>query len=244
MLLAAAALRRKRRGFSSRPPRRHHAPAPPPPHRPVPPPPPQPQQPRPQPLPPGVLRGVTDAMMKLAVAGTEQASAALGRADADAAAQFWPSGVPRSLPPWVSARLHWAPEGEKIGWRREREREEESKKEKEHHQSRILFSFLFDPPPHPSSPLTPSLSKPHPPLHHHLTPPQPGPLARRAGCQRNGQPAPRSRCGWRSSTHCGRRRPERRSSGWVPRSSRGRFPRRGRPQRWPCPRGLRPGRWR
>ena len=61
---------------------------------------------------------MTDAMMKLAASG-EQASAALGRAAADAAAQLWPSGVPRSLPPWVYARLHWAPEGKRFEKRKE-----------------------------------------------------------------------------------------------------------------------------
>ena len=96
MLLAALRKApRNRRGFSSRPPRRHHVPPAPPPSSPPPP-----------PLPPGVLSGVTEAMRKFAVAG-EEASAALGRA----AAELWPSGVPRSLPPWVYSRLHWAPEG-------------------------------------------------------------------------------------------------------------------------------------
>ena len=161
MLLAvsAAALRRNQRGFSSRPPRRHHAPAAPPHRPPVPSPRPQPPPRPPPPLPPGVLRGVTDAMMKLAVAGTEQASAALGRAAADAAAQFWPSGVPRSLPPWVYARLHWAPEGtEQRGNEKERERERRGfERRLEHRQNRrhrVFFSSS-------SSSSTPS--KPDPP---------------------------------------------------------------------------------
>ena len=82
---------------------------------------------------------MTESMMKLAVAGTEQASAALGRAAADAAAQFWPSGVPRSLPPWVYARLHWAPEGTERKGKREKRR---FGKEKNIFINSSIFPFL------------------------------------------------------------------------------------------------------